>query len=528
MFKKLRTYKKTLLNILYIYTGFSLLIVANLFAAWGFTWIWENDDANVPFWTNNDEWTLTWSVTSTVWMTWATDSWSIVVTSINSELFWDFSVISWGITLYNTWTSIKCWTWGEITYEIWWDLKIKSNSWWIDAWWKMDLVQTWALYSYYCPWLNYMWLTFYSDKLWEKIIGWDAGVLWLIFNASEVSIKWLADINWNLNNLSADVVNWQEILNLKTSSVEWKLVNVTKSINKNIVLITKQKTPLNTLPVNWNDDIISVFTGNWNNEEYYYYNYEWYTELVDNWLGNKWKNLIIQGSDSSFNSWGPTDYQVSVTWKNTVIVKWWNVYINADIYNNNDNTDLLVIIAKRDSNDKQHWWNIYIDPDVTNIDAVLIADWSLIGYNSTNVLNSIVDSGDLYRQLLIYWSVISKNTIWEDIAVYGTDEYIANWWNSSSSKYYNLANFRSPKLAYAPYNYINSPYNCWGDETKVIIGTALSPRLNAWAWKRECFYDWPQNASTTNLRTVEGKVNPLIIEYNSNIKNINPFILRDN
>lgn len=507
MFKKWNTYKKTLLNILYIYIGFSLLIVVNIYAS--FQWSGDNIDANSSV--VNDVWSMTWTVTSTVWDPLASNSWEIILTSLNSQLFWDFIKKSWNIYLQNSLSS-KCWAW-KITYDILWNFRIISNEFWINKWWEMDIDQ-WV--SYYCPWLNKMNIIFNSVTLWDKFIWWDAGILWIIFNASEVSIKWLADVRWNLNNLSDDVVKRQEILNISSSSVEWKLVDVTKTINKNITLATKQKNWITT------GATISVFNNTSNEDKYYYYDYEWQIG-TNNTIWNEWKNLIIN------NGWTLLTNQVWVTWKNTVIVKWWNIYINADIYNN-DNTDLLVLIAKRDSTNNQNWGNIYVDPSITNIDAVLIAEWSLISYDWTNVLNSQVNSISLFRQLLIYWSVITRNTIWEDISVYWSDEYIANSWISTSSKYYNLANFRSPTLAYASFN---ASDDCWWDGSRVIIGTSSSPVKNAWAWKRECFYNYIvgdniNNKGLANLRTVEWKVNPLVIEYNSNIKNINPFILKSN
>lgn len=505
-------------------------MVVNIYAA--FNWSGSNDDANTY---NNDIWNITGNVTSIPpsdlsYNTWK--RWEIKVTAISSVLFWDFDIIdlSWSpLTLgslllsYNNLSinSTKCWV-SEITYDLSWNFKIKSS-----FWWEMNLE---TLDSYYCPNYNKMVIQFSSPQLWYKWIN-ASTILWLIFNASEVSVKWLADLKWNKDNLNTDVIGEQKILNLSTSSVKWKLLSLTTTINNNIELAIKNLIPnTNNIPIN-------NFTNVSNIDKYYYYNYEW-TVWDNNWLWNKWKNLLIQ-NDSFFSSVSPTDYQVPIKWKNIIIVKWWNVYINADIYNKDyktwgDKDNLLVIVAKRDSTNKQNGGNIYVNPSVTNIDAVLIADWSLLSYDWTNALNSKKDWDLLRRQLLIHWSLITKNTIWENMAVYGTDEYIwdkkSDWvtskpiWSKTPSEYYNLANFRVSNLAYASYN---SSEICWWDDTRVIINsTSWNAFEYAFAWKRKCFYN--DTVNVDNLRTVENKLNPLVIEYNPNIQFIKPSILKNN
>ena len=68
------------------------------------------------------------------------------------------------------------------------------------------------------------------------------------------------------------------------------------------------------------------------------------------------------------------------------------------------------IYVNDDEGGSKNWWNIYIDPDVTNIDAILIADWSIISYDWSNVLNVNEDSFDWLRKQLFPFFVMITNS----------------------------------------------------------------------------------------------------------------------
>ena len=491
---------------MYIY-AISLFFVANIFAAIG--WHGANYDAG----SYDDVWSLSGSIISVDPIEQATEynsgkRWEITLENeIQSVLFWDFEINGNNKLILSNSTDTYC-SWS--TYSLWWNIEIES-----EFWWTMNFDGS-AGNSFYCPDNWNMVIKFYSDQLGYKWID-VTTLLWYIFNVSEISIKWIADIKWDLDNLQQDVADSQEIVNIETTQVWWKLFDMSTSINKNISLITRNQSPLEYTSA------LDSFINTSNNDTYYYYDFQGETGN-DNGLWNKWKNLLIQWYSTFFSPSNPTEYQVPVEWKNTLIVKGGNVYINADIYNKNDANDILIIIAKRDETNPQNGWNIYVNPWVTNIDAILIAEWSLMSYN-WDILHSRdgVNIDSLRKQLLIYWTVITKNTIWENIAVYGTDEYIANGGSEVNSYNYNLANMRAMRLSYASAQ-ITEP--CGWDETKVIAMQANNVYKYAFAWKRECFFD--DTSSVINLRTVENKLNPVVIEYNSNVSIINPYILKDN
>lgn len=483
-----------------------LLLCVFIFIFWliidiyAFNWSKLNSDAN---WFDNDAWSLTWSIVNENPTTAEYASWlrgKVTVDIIKSTLFWDFNVKSWEIKLYD---SINTDCWEGKTYKIEWDLIVNSL-----FWWDMDLDQN---SSYFCPWNSSLFLTFFSNQLWDKIIWEVTNLTWLVFDNSEIYISWITKIKWDATNLNENVVDDQ---NINDINVTWEISNLDLNINKNIYQITKNLKPETT------ENILSTIENDKINDKYYYYDYSWQEE-GNNSLWNKWKNLIIR--KNVFNISNPSSYKIWVQGKNTIIVKWWNVYIDADIYNEDDNTDILVIIAKRDENNKQNWWNIYINPNVTNIDVILIADWSLMSYDWTKALNILDDDINiLSRQLMLYGSVNTKNVIWENISVYWTDKYFDTW-EEVESNYYNLVNMRSLYLTYASSSFIE---DCWWDDTKIIARQSDNTVLKyALAWKKECYLD--DNNTIEWLKTTD-KTNSLVILYNPNLVKLKPNILQNN
>ena len=481
-----------------------ILILSILFTiinTYAHNWSKLNSDAN---YTNNDNWTLTWSLinenpNSANYSSWL--RWEIIINTIKSTLFGDFLVKSWKIELYD---SINTNCGSGTTYKIDWNLNISSI-----FWWDMNIDQN---NSFFCPQDSKLWLTFLSQNLWQKIIWEINNLTWKIFDTKEIYINWITSIKWNEDNLWKNITDAQYINNI--TPISWELSKLDLSINKNITQITKN------LNAEINDNNINTIKNDSNNEKYYYFDYST-QEWNDNSLWNKWKNLTIK--NYNFDTNNLSHYKIWVKWKNTIIVEWWNIYINADIYNENDNEDILIIIAKRDNTNTKNWWNIYINPNVTNIDAILIADWSLLSYDGNNALNVIDNNSNLlWKQLLIYGSVNTKNIIWENKTVYWTDTYIENW-NETESNYYNLVNMRELYITYASNSNLEE---CWWDDTKIIAKQTNNTVLNyAFAGKKECFLD--DSNIIEGLKTTN-KTNSLVIMYNPNLQKIQPYILKNN
>jgi len=468
---------------------------------------WNNWDANVintlPV---NDEWVIDWrldledSLSSDygLWKRWK------ITWTIESELFGFFDIL-WELELTSTGRTIPiaCTDSLEV-YDISWTIKSSSPSAPDpDSWWELNIQPN----SFFCS-NQFIYISFYSDSLGYKDI-WNVTQVNLVdnFDKQQIAISGITTIKWDENN----------ILNRENDPIDDIYIDTNKKvlsksiISKNIVKYTKWLIPETS------DDLISMdFDNPWVDDKFYYYDYIWLTEIINfNWSPyvNKWKILTI---------WDSSNSKIWVSWKNTVLAMNANIHITDNIYNTNDNNSLLVLVAKRDK-DTWNWWNIYIDPSVTNIDAVLIADWSVISMQSSEI-QYIWDAwliNNLRKQLLIFGSIISSNNVWSNELVYWTDLYedlsIVN--NEIIDNIYDLWNLRTFNL-----NYWELWTNCVDENELAPIDWSWSFITNAWAWAKYCYID---DAKDSDLRESDKK-NPVIVEYNSRIQLLNPVILSNN
>ena len=491
--------KNTLWIILLFIIWFWIVVAANNFLR-----VWENWDANVdPVNLPNDVFILDWRLDLIdsrtpeyeLWHRWKI-TWSV----ITSVLFGDFDLdAAWFDLTFrtnDTSTVSSCWVWEnplEI-YDISWS--IDSSYWW---WLVIDEVN-----SYFCS-NQYIHIELLSDSLGSKDIWDDESNLVDNFDKQLIHISWIAKIKWDADNIfnrtdnSILVIESSNNKLISKSNIKRNIVNDTRGIEEEI-----------------SNPILSNFTNNSTDDKLIYYNYTWdaLDTITFKWLDyiNEWKILTI---------WWTLAEKLSITWKNTVIVKWWNIYIEDNLYNTDDSSSLLILIATRDEN-TWNGWNIYINPLVTNIDAVLIADWTLISMNKDHlkIYDVNTDFNDLRKQLLIYWSVYTSNNVWDDTMPFWADYYESSLYvsNTMSWSIYDLWNLRTFNL-----NYWDSWLNCIEESKIAPIDWNWNFLLNAWAWWKECYND---DSTLPDLRWSD-KTNPLIIEYNPNIGLLKPAILRD-
>ncbi len=512
-----------------IYTSlFLILWIWVVFAADNFFRDWKNWDANVSS-SNvaNDVWSFSWRLDLedprsynyiNNWyrgkLTWWVESdlfWTFITNSeFTLKLKWKYSDPTYTTEIKNkclNWSNWTSWPEPEIYYISWsiiWNWSL-DNSTWENLFWVLS--SSWSLSdSYFCS-NKKIFLHLFSDTLGNKAVwSWTVSGNDVFLN-QEVYVNWIAKINWNIDNWILARHN-QDINAIKTSISNNAILK--ENLNRNVYRVYNTYLNSSANKASW--DTISNFNNDYSTEYYYVYNYSWNTENIDfKWVTyiNKWKKLVIKSSSS--------DNIINVKWLNTVIVQWWNIYIKSDIKNWNDNKDLLILVAKRDKNTK-NWWNIYIDPWVTNIDAVLIADWSLISM-WWGKIQSVKDSNQvnsLRKQLLIYGKVMSSNNVWKDYIPYWADLY-SWWWQTMDWNIYDLWNLRSFSL-----NYWDSWKKCQDADKLAPIDWKWDFILNAWAWRRNCYLSDPVN----NWLRWSNKINPLIIENNLHVHLLDPFILR--
>ncbi len=450
---------------------------------------------------NYNEWTNDLDTYFIMW-TWVLDS----------ELYWDFYIKDNYLELLNDTTiNPNC---ENVSYSFTWVLISP-------AFWELQ-INSW---SYYCPLTGSSSFVLSSELLWTiKFSGssfqenyeitnsrWEVQNISStdIFDDKKISINGLtnlSDTSWLESDYSK-----QENINLQVK-IEWKMANFNRIVDKNISKYTQ-----------WLSPITNSYILDWFWKKINYYNFEEQEESSSSNIDNKWKILKIW---KNWLSWSNASYyKVGITWQKLLYVKWWNIYIDADIYNTSTSWQ-LVIIVERDSTNRKNWWNVYINPKVTNIDATIIADWSILSYNWSNVLNTDTNANWLRKQLLIYGSISTKNTFWEDIATYWTDSYISNWWEEVSWTWiYNLAKLRSFQTSLND----DIEWDCeWSDEIIAKWNTSSWALKYAFAWKKECYItDDTQTGLRWTLRWTE-KLTPLVIEYNPILQTNPHFILQNN
>ena len=173
----------------------------------------------------------------------------------------------------------------------------------------------------------------------------------------------------------------------------------------------------------------------------------------------------------------------------TLIIRNGNLIISTNIPKRldiavveNNKNKIWEIINSFNISDYLSEGNIIIEPNVTFIDGLLYADrsiiawdysWKPISVNNPNRLSL------LSKQILFYWTLISKNTVWWSI-LWSDSKYTLPGWSTTSNlniaSYFDIAFLR---LWNDWYN-INSKYNDWKDDYVII---RLNPQLQLNPWK---------------------------------------------
>lgn len=236
-----------------------------------------------------------------------------------------------------------------------------------------------------------------SDIIWMNRYEWISGI-------DNTSQRWLK-ITWLTHSQNQiDIVTWQSTTSWDISLL-WNLEKsyFQRDVRKNAYSLVKEVTPNN-----WSLNPI-VYNLDLSNDENWV---ELWDVLYFGWLD--WENVEIN------LSW-------NYSWVKTILVEWWNVYIKWDILANDKTKDVLWIIALKNDT-TWNGWNIYINPNVLEVDSILYADRALVSYdwNELSPANGWTYEY-LNKQLYIYWTVFSNNTIgWSVQSPYKCPFYIPN------------------------------------------------------------------------------------------------------
>lgn len=446
-----------------------------------------------------------------------------------SEVYWQFVPDGRVDLIRKTdWVNLNC-DWESVSYYFVWNFRNRDiNQSLTDSWWKWFRAWPESVNNYFCPnsWFfsiplvsreteaffdtfivtnntqqDYFEITV-NDSNWNPVVL-DERV---IFSNSRLAIWWIINTQseitneftwWSDAQSAWNTLTW---FNFWATWESWTLTTIYTWIKRNIINLTRW--------LSWNNTISNI-NSLWN--EFTLVNYEWQQISTASNVNNRWRILTLGNNPN---------WVISINWQKNLIVKWWNLYINSNIFNSNNNS-ILTIVVLRDEDNRSNWWNVYINPDVTNIDAVIISEGSILSYNWTQVLNYVDNPNDLRKQLLIYGTVISRNTIWQNISIFNTDDYISNW-NSTTSNKYNLENLRSFQVIRS--NQILSSRCNTPDKITAIWNTETQALTYAFAWRKECYLDWETNSWLRSTHRTASTV----IEYNPNLQLLSPRILKVN
>lgn len=160
----------------------------------------------------------------------------------------------------------------------------------------------------------------------------------------------------------------------------------------------------------------------------------------------------------------------------TLIVKDWNLIIDRLRYNESWFKKWFIVL--KDNYDIHDWyentWNILIDRNTRYIDAAMYADWAIISSNWDQIYEywDFGRSWDLANQLVIYWSVFTRNTIWWTL-LNENNKYRLPWWEELEAVEYNKAlafiyDLNHIRTWNVWWDWSNLPYNDWKDDTFII------------------------------------------------------------
>lgn len=361
---------------------------------------WPIDFQFKPIYYTNITWEL--SPTGLWFVEWKTQTGNIYIGknwTVNPTVDWLYFVQTWASSNYFTWTWTisaiekifsKSWIWSIFislpSFTAFSNHTLKTLFTLIDGAWYVDDIKNLKLNEY----IRYV--------LEGKTITYLA---WILNNINTqdfetLKIYWITNID---KDKQKDLIANQWANNIQNLAWEINKASLKEYIRKNAINAVKFSNSTDT-----NLPILNLSWNTWSDSN------NWWKILWDilyYWNLN-WNNVEL---------WNWT--QLSITWKKTIIIIWWNLYIKSNMINNSSSDILWIIVLKDDA---WNWWKIYIDNSVQEIDAIMYSDKSIISYNefynnwesgiTAHEIDWNIDNSVMQNQLYIYWTVFSENTIW--------------------------------------------------------------------------------------------------------------------
>lgn len=194
---------------------------------------------------------------------------------------------------------------------------------------------------------------------------------------------------------------------------------------------------------------------------------------VTSWKENNW--IYYKLCDSTNKDFTLPSISKDITY----ITRNCNIIINSNV---NLNWKRVWIIALRDNQTNDKIWNIYVDKAVYYINAVIYADGWFIssGFNFwedriENYKDSIERTDNLQKQLVLKWSLFTRNTIWWAIKWSSSNYTLPGWAKTDSydkAMAYDLNYIRRENDWWNDIN-LTKKYNLWYEEPFIIVYNSI-------------------------------------------------------
>ncbi len=324
------------------------------------------------------------------------------------------------------------------------------------------------------------------------------------------------DIRWLISSSSQSV--WSSLMENTTPNVSLDKNGFDKwvlkaEIKKNIETYTKNLTNTVTTNTDYTIDLTKPTHTLPSWEKIFYYDFSWKTCSNNYNSLNQWCLVKV--------SWDI----IGISGKNNIIVKWWNLLLDTDMYYQTNNS-LIWYYVLRDEKNQKNGGNIYITQKPTNIVWILFSEWSIMSVDSNNptkiFINNNTSPTELNKQLMWYGSIFAANTIWWSVdyyntsdkklaCPYGTDIYIDKKWVIWSWCTFDEANkYDFAALRRFSTRQWNETIWCNNSYYGVNGNGAITP--NAFAWRKTCFNE----AGNALLQKIDNHTSSLIIKYDVN------------
>lgn len=413
-----------------------------------------------------------------------------------------------------TWSS--SWKW-NISYNNWTNQDvikfIPKTLWWI-SWSDANIALysnlkyniNWFWKEVLLPWVQTWFGSFWPHELWDFISTSPSEYSnESIINFWEIDIRWITQTrntwwekNWEWATATNDIfkdVSTITLLDLKTN------------INKNVETL-----------LSWSDR--NLWKNGSNNLSSFNFSSQWWLKLQNNQV------IYFKDRDVKIDcSW-----ICDISWKKTIIVENWNIFLASDMKYSDKNSILwIILIWNKDWNKSQ----FRVSEEITNGVWIVYSEWPILSVNSSNstVYNWANTSNiDLLNQLYWKWSFATRNTVWWSVkdekwvCPYWTQDYGKPSCTVETAQWYDLIYVRRYSRVLKSYYWIMwDPMWDW----KIPLNIDKKDIKIAW-WDTFAKTNWSKTSWSLPKPEKQNLNAPVIVEYDSRIQSNPPLWFNNN